>query len=424
MRSDNEKLRGMVGCSEQLAVISGQATSNQAIAIFERVRQQACKVNGALDIHWNCGNVTCKNHQASLRLNAQVREVRLHLLFAWEDTRLASIEERELEARPTFTEPPSNGPIQPTGSVQSQVLRAQATAVQGGILNKLSIRTKTSNSKNVSFVKTHTVVNQPSTTMSAPTPRLIRNLCESLRDRQTAELGIIQNNSSEEFYLASSSGAPNKPQNSSLMPLSALLEANSTDQLDMTREQRFSMAANVAGALLQVQRSPWLSKDWTKKEIYFLASSDQTASIVSANPYVSRTYPAGAAHINDTDWGSDTSAQAVAASAKITRSVLFRLGVIILELIFGCTIESTRHYKYYLKKAESLPENEIELLAARKWEGEVLGNSGAHIQSVVHRCLWCSFEPEEDFKERRFREAVFQNVVKPLLDYNKSQWPQ
>ncbi|KAG9199281.1 hypothetical protein G6514_008628 [Epicoccum nigrum] len=171
------------------------------------------------------------------------------------------------------------------------------------------------------------------------------------------------------------------------------------------------MAANIACALMQAQRSPWLSRQWTKSEIYFLITENHPAHVVDAIPYVTRTYTTSLADVPS--WEEPT-----LVSTDVARTFTFRLGVVIMELVFGQPIESTKYYKHYEVKAALTPE-EVEYLAVRRWERKVLSEAGEHVQSVVRRCLDCSFEPEPDLKLDDFRAAIYRGVVLPLLNYNK-----
>jgi hypothetical protein len=56
---------------------------------------------------------------------------------------------------------------------------------------------------------------------------------------------------------------------------------------------------------------------------------------------------------------------------------------------------------------------------ARIWAKNVLGECGAEISDVVRRCLDCAFGPRPNFMDKRFREAVYEGVIKPLDDHLK-----
>ena len=105
-------------------------------------------------------------------------------------------------------------------------------------------------------------------------------------------------------------------------------------------------------------------------------------------------------------------------SEEETRASLFNVGVIILELIFGHNIEACPFRKSYFGP-NNQPNDQTDVSTARKWSEKVLGECGVEIADVVRRCLYCSFGPRPDLKEKRFKEAVYEGVIKPLADYLK-----
>ena len=94
----------------------------------------------------------------------------------------------------------------------------------------------------------------------------------------------------------------------------------------------------------------------------------------------------------------------------------------ILELVFGHCIEDCRFRKDYYG-TNNMPNDQTDISTARKWAKKVLGESGADISDVVRRCLDCSFGPKPSFADVRFREAVYEGVIKPLASYSKV-WPE
>jgi len=103
---------------------------------------------------------------------------------------------------------------------------------------------------------------------------------------------------------------------------------------------------------------------------------------------------------------------------ETVRACLFTVGVIILELIFGHGIEDCLFRKDYLGN-DNQPNDQTDISTARRWARKVTGESGANVADAVRRCLDCSFGPRPDFGNVRFREAVYEGVVKPLAGYGR-----
>ncbi|KAF2864735.1 hypothetical protein BDV95DRAFT_613273 [Massariosphaeria phaeospora] len=316
LKKFNQELKDILGYSEWLISTTNTPNPYRSVELYERVRQQACKVNEALELHWKCGHGTCSSHQASLRLEAGVTTNILRVLFTLTTPSGSSLNSREVLVRPDSTAP--------------------------------------------LLLRTPIVQNVP----------IINDLCIAIWTTNETELGTIANTSNEKFHLTVSPVVTvSAPDTAVLTSLTTILTANQADQLEMTREQRFKMAANIACALLQVQRSPWLSRHWTKDELYFLADTNDSMTISNENTYVSGKYPPTSS--DPADWGdlhhvpAATGVTSAMNARQIAETSLFRLGIVILELIYGQTIESSRYYAHYAKKS-GLTAEDVEQLAAKQ----------------------------------------------------------
>jgi hypothetical protein len=249
-------------------------------------------------------------------------------------------------------------------------------------------------------------------------PQRIVDLCSSLQNCQASSLGVIVDDFDRQFHLCKSLSpgpATAAPDTARLIPLPELLDAYHQANIDIARQRRFEMAAHIASALLQIQTSPWLSTGWSKHDFYFLADSH---TLYSERPYVSQTFVSG---ITDSlvPAACTSNDPFPPISEEDTRTSLFTVGVIILELIFGHNIESCsfRHLYY---GANNQPNDQTDISTARKWAQKVLGECGVEIADVVRRCLDCSFGPRPSFEDKRFREAVYEGVIRQLTDHLKT----
>lgn len=200
------------------------------------------------------------------------------------------------------------------------------------------------------------------------------------------------------------------PDTAELVSLTEILKAYQEASIEIDRKRRFQWALHIASALLQIQTSPWLRGRWSKHNFRFLADSQ---SVYSDNPYLSQTFTANATNSSTI---SDPVGPESFTSEEDTRSSLFTVGVIVLELIFGHSIEacSFRHLYY---GSDDQPNDQTDISTARRWSKKVLGECGVEIADVVRRCLDCSFGPRPNLRDKRFREAVHDGVIRPLADY-------
>ena len=206
------------------------------------------------------------------------------------------------------------------------------------------------------------------------------------------------------------------PNTARLTPVPELLDAYQRDDIELARQRRFGMAVHIASALLQTQMSPWLSNRWSKYELYFLADSQ---TIYSDHPYVSQTFVPDLT--DPPEPLRNKPSNLLPIFEDDSRACLFTVGVIILELIFGCNIESCK-FRHFYYGSNNQPNDQTDVSTARRWAQQVLGECGAEIADVVRRCLDCSFGPKPSFKDKSFREAVYDGVIRPLTDYSKI-WP-
>jgi len=59
-------------------------------------------------------------------------------------------------------------------------------------------------------------------------------------------------------------------------------------------------------------------------------------------------------------------------------------------------------------------------LTALDWQRDLERNFPAEIAHAVWRCLRCGFGPAPDLKDKRFKEAYYEGVIKPLEDARQS----
>lgn len=374
LAAHNQKLQEILGYSERIIPIANARKSSEPVVLFEKIRQHACSVHNALQLHWNCPSRRCRSHQAHLRLRAETKSIGLNVLFVFEG-------EQETFLKPMKQEVM----IQPAD--HDEALRLTA-------------------STQISYV-------QPSASFLSS--QLIVDLCSSLRNCQEPSFGFIVDEFDRQFQLSKSPEPGPAPDTARLVSLPDIIEAYHQATIDIARQRRFQMAFHIASALLQIQMSPWLSTRWSKHDFYFLADSH---TIYSDYPYVSQSFIARTADPPALTANSTAAFPSPAVSEEDTRAALFSVGIIILELIFGHNIESCsfRHHYY---GPNNQPNDQTDICTARKWAQNVLGECGVEIADVVRRCLDCSFGPRPSFQDKRFREAVYEGVIKPLADYLK-----
>ena len=447
----NQELQEILGYSERIIPIAESRKCSDPVALFEKLYQHACAMHNALARNWKCCSRTCRAHQANLCLRGEVKTVDFNVLFVLEDEQdsLPKPRRREVTIKPIKGDAASFALTEQVSYVQ-QV--ESFTAVQESFKDMISSNKRSSFRKTffkarkskepsptpdngedyskggkqahfatrpptitISPGQENNMKAIPSTSSNVPSQR-ITDLCSSLQqDCPNPNLGVLIDEFDRQFQLVKpieSSPTTVVPVSARLVALPEILAARHQTSIDIARHRRFEMAVHIASALLQIYRSPWLSGRWSKDQFFFLADAEK---VYSDYPYLSQMFMLSGKDPLTTDYSLEPSASALEEDA---RDSLFTVGVIILELIFGHNIEACdfRH-SYY--GSDNLPNDQTNISTARKWSQKVLGECGVEIADVVRRCLDCSFGPRPNLRDKRFKEAVYEGVIRPLADHLK-----
>ncbi|OCL13570.1 hypothetical protein AOQ84DRAFT_414346 [Glonium stellatum] len=457
LASHNTELQDILGYSERVIPIADTRKTSPPIALFEKIRQHASTLHSALSCHWKCSSRNCSSHQAHLNLRGETNIINLSLLFIIKDKNEPSSKsvKQEVIIRPTegnTTVPPAITPqishVQQAASftaMQKHFQDAGTTKKEprfGRFVPKIfknktlasgssrsNATTPVQSQKQAHFamqaptitVSQHSQVQKlPDITICSSNPSFPRivDLCSSLRTCRDSNFGVIVDGFGREFLLSKSTeGHPEKVLNTvRLVPLPNLLDAYHNFGIEIDRQHRFKIALHIASALLQIHMTPWLPTGWSKRDLYFLADSH---TVHSDHPYVRQTFASKTIRSPAQTKNSLKDDPSLRSKEEDTRASLFTVGVILLELIFGQNIESCSFRKDYYGP-DGQPNDQTDISTARKWAQKVLGECGVHISDVVRRCLDCSFGPRPSLNDKRFREAVYEGVIKPLADYSKT----
>lgn len=447
LATHNQELEEILGYSERIMPIANKRKYSDPVTLFEKMCQHACAMHNALVRNWKCSGRPCRKHQANLCLQAEIQTVGFDVLFIieYEQGSLPGYRKQEMTIQPVKE---NAAPPSPTEHIHFVRQAESFTAMQERFtemtLTKQSLRFKKNFSKapnssqpvmlpgdakvptkprKQAHFATHTsaiTIGQdqadsleviPSASSSVPSYR-ITDICSSLEDGISHNLGIMIDDFDRQFQVLKhnmSSPATLAPETARLTPLPKILDAHHQASIDIARHRRFEMAVQIVSALLQIHSSPWLSTRWSKDQLLFLADAQ---SIYSDHPYVSQTFMP---NVTDSPTTHQSSISPPSTAEEDTRASLFTLGVIILELIFDHNIEacSFRHIYY---GSDNQPNDQTDFSTARKWSQKVLGECGPDIADAVRRCLDCSFGPRPNLKDKRFREAVYDGVIRPLAD--------
>ena len=163
----------------------------------------------------------------------------------------------------------------------------------------------------------------------------------------------------------------------------------------------------------------WIPNSWSKKSLVVLRSTNlaqapttTATTITQPQPYLSHASiqtalkPAAAAAV----------VHIVESVAQVkARASLLTLGILLLELLFGETLEGQPCWSEFLSGGK--PNEFTEFCTAMKWSGKVEGEFGNKFAEAIRRCLTCGLEPAPDLASPAFVRAVWTGVAQPVEEF-------
>lgn len=224
----------------------------------------------------------------------------------------------------------------------------------------------------------------------SPAPDVIRDLCRLLSDSQITPkvTGVLVGHGDNEAYAVSLLDQSTSPTGHRLVDLATLLQRDLWDRPH--RKTRYRMAATIASSHLQLHASGWLQDGWRKDHILVgPGDGSETVTLYLRTNFITPlTLP-----------------------LKPTFDISFAtLGIVLLELCFGYTLESTKFWKDITNGS---PDPVKERAAAWEWAGLVGQEAGGGYKQAVDWCL-NKWNVRED--DSTWRQEFQDNVVEPLRE--------
>lgn len=167
-----------------------------------------------------------------------------------------------------------------------------------------------------------------------------------------------------------------------------------------SRSQRYKLSLIVASSFLQLLDSDWLPNSFRKTDILFVTDANNPNIFLLDQPHINRTFP--------TRFGN--TAEAMTEKWLGWNDSLDHLGIILLELCFGKSLEE-QPCRQGLKAAENEREKAaFDLGAARKWQCHVSEEAGPDYAAAVGWCLGGN----RTTPSARWRRHMLRTVIQPL----------
>jgi hypothetical protein len=226
---------------------------------------------------------------------------------------------------------------------------------------------------------------KPVSTIDSPP---ITDLCRTLSKVKTGRraIGLICANGSDHGY---SLLKPEHSAHTDVITLGSLLRLNTWERPD--RKQRYRIAATIASSHLQLHSSGWLCSGWNKDDIHF--------PLVSGKPSFEELYLRKS--FDDTQTNANNPSFDIAFTT---------LGVLLLELVFGLTLEKTPYWNSY-KLSDGTSNLVQDRLAAWDWAEQVAGEADERWAYAIE---WCLGKWKVREADNTWRQEFYQVVIDPL----------
>ena len=175
----------------------------------------------------------------------------------------------------------------------------------------------------------------------------------------------------------------------------------------LSKKERYSLALTLASSCLYLNSTPWLTDQWTAKDIIFQLTNTTARPVDIERPYV---VPA----LIELSKGLSKPPKGRGFQNKNT--VLLALAVTLLELYFGMTAEKYQELEHG-EVGMSFQSNPWMLCSmAHTWAEEAQEDLSAAFLNAIRCCLRCFSDPGASLQDPDFLQAAVEGIVLPLQE--------
>ncbi|KAF2854409.1 hypothetical protein T440DRAFT_486957 [Plenodomus tracheiphilus IPT5] len=173
----------------------------------------------------------------------------------------------------------------------------------------------------------------------------------------------------------------------------------------LSKRDRYSLALTLASSVLYLNSTPWLTNQWTVKDILFHrnATTTTTLDIDIEHPYVAPAVVELTTVQRPRSWNNKN-------------TILLALAIALLELYFGTTAEKYQEAEHGATDP-ALHQNPWLLCSmVHTWAEDAQDDLSAAFLSAVRHCLHCFSEPGASLQDAEFLQAAVEGIVLPLQE--------
>ena len=191
-----------------------------------------------------------------------------------------------------------------------------------------------------------------------------------------------------------------KPSNLSLLSLRDCVAGSGSSSAasaiftrGLSTKERHNLATMLASSVLQLADTRWLSSEtvWDLQEVYLIDMKQR--ALTAANAYVQRSFPQ-----------APSNKQHKAMTPWIDNELVFALGVILIELAYGQSLETFKLPSDRDPQGNDYPHTDLQV--ALRLVRDLSSMEGKKYAEAAWRCVKCNFEA----RERSIDNAEFQDI--------------
>ncbi|KAI8940840.1 hypothetical protein NX059_002101 [Plenodomus lindquistii] len=244
-------------------------------------------------------------------------------------------------------------------------------------------------------------------TGSASQLQEIKDLCASIQQQKgTSAIGFSLDSKSILRGVYPIDTAKKISPSSELVSLEDLLDRRPIaggKRAKLSKRDRYSLALTLASSVLYLNSTPWLTNQWTAKDILFYRDTAATDTIDVEHPYVAPSMIELTNTQKPRSWNNKN-------------TILLALATALLELYFGTTAEKYQEAEHGATDP-ALHQNPWLLCSmVHTWAEDSQDDLSAAFLSAVRHCLHCFSEPGASLQDAEFLQAAVEGIVLPLQE--------
>lgn len=428
LRENNSKLRNILGWSDSTLPFMQQREKSSTGRYHESIRRLCLASLTSLQSAWQC---SCPDdHRAEIFVGLRQREsvrkdVRLQVKLSLSSSDIYPV---------TISSPPPASMAAHTTVPNATDSYFKAEKLQDMYDNASKARpltqrakssmkaTKTSHQVQVNLgthaaatvkrtPKKHQSFSLPPPTHKATQHPDITNLCATLRNTAVSPTkadicyGLVSDQGNNHQFLLHA--APPPPSVAQGRPIASIIEAR-----DFNIKQRVLLAISLVSAILQSHSTGWdTSASWRKDDTRFLADGSNIRIVLSS--LLKSSIPASVAQSLPTQ-------NYRTLTEDETYELMSQLGVLLLEILYGKSIETLRTFKSQCALLDDVGVAKT----APDWN-DVEGQVTEKVMRVIKCCLWTNFSgTSPNLLKQDFRRTVHDLIIARLQEFYELMWPE